>query len=294
MEGFVYDDEPDIPPGPEKEPVDRGDGGAPDSGPGREGPRWRAVAVVLLVLAAGLAGLGIYAEHWRKSVWVKDVIVSGSRLLDPGELQEKADEVLGKNLADVDSATLSDSYAALHYIRHAEVAKEMNGIVRVRVQERMPMAKILNGRNVEVIDTEGYILPYRDLPQSSSVLLQVAGMKSGRVKGERLKKADERNFAVLKEMTEAVSASEYARLLVKDLFLKGENKTYFSVAGSPTRFIVGNDGDYKEKLKKFEIFWQKVVAKKGLDGYETVDLRFSGRVFAVESGSGDGLNRISP
>lgn len=294
MEGFVYDDEPDIPPAKENVQVEMNDGDASDPEPEGAGPRWKAVAVVLLVLAAGLVGLGVYAEHWKKSVWVKDVIVSGHRLLlDAGEMQKKAEGVLGKNLGDVDSAVLSESYAGLPYIRHAEVVKEMNGIVRVRVEERVPMVKILNGGNVEVIDTEGYILPYRDLPQSSSMLLRVAGVKTARAKGARLKKADEENFAVLKEMTEALKASEYAQLLIKDVFLKEENKTYFAVAGSPTRFIVGNDGDYKEKLKKFEIFWQKVVAKKGLDGYETVDLRFSRRVFAVEGGLED-LNRISP
>ena len=289
MEGFVYDDEPGIPPAEHKEPAELNYG----DDPGPSGPRWRAVAVVLLVLAAGLLGLGIYAEHWTKSLWVRDVIISGNRFLDAGELQKKAEGVLGKNLEEVDGSVLSESYAALPYIRHAEVVKEMNGIVRVRVEERVPVAKIVSGGKVQVIDTEGYILPYRGIPRSSSILLRVAGMKATLVKGELLKKANEKNFTVLTEMVEALSASEYARLLIRDVFLKEENKTYFAVAGSPIRFIVGNDGNYKEKLKKFEIFWQKVVAKKGLDGYETVDLRFSNRVFAVES-SRENFNRISP
>ena len=290
MEGFVYDDDSGIPPAKHDEPAELKSGTGPPTPPG---PRWRVVTAVLLVVAALLLGLGIYAQHWKKNMWVKDVIVSGNGLFDASELEKKAEGLLGKNIEEVDASILRKKYAALPYVRQAEVVKEMNGIVRINIEERKPMARVVHGDKVQVIDTEGYILPYRGLPPSSSMLLRVTGMKTEHEKGARLKKANERNLAVLKEMIEALSASDYARLLIKDVYLKEENKTYFAVAGVPTRFIVGNDGNYKEKLKKFEIFWQKVVAKKGLDGYETVDLRFSKRIFAVENRR-QGFNRISP
>ena len=289
MKGFVYDDGAGVSPVEPHEPVGSND----ENDPGSSGPRWRVIAAVMILVAAGLAGLCTYARHWEKNLWVREVIVSGNRLLSAEELQKKADGLLGKSLEDVNGSVLSESYAALPYVRQAEVVKEMNGIVRVTVEERLPMAMVVSGDKVEVIDTEGYILPYRDFPPSSPILLRVTGMKTRYPKGERQKKADEKNFAVLGDMIEALTASEYARLLIKDVFLKEENETYVAVAGSPTRFIVGNDGDYKEKLKKFEIFWQKVVAKKGLDGYETVDLRFAKRVFAVEN-SRQNFQRISP
>ncbi len=288
MKGFVYDDDSEIPP----EPIGRS-GGDHQNDSELSGSRWKAIAGVTLLVVAGLAALGVYAQQWKKSIWIREVVFSGNHLLSAEELMKKADGLIGKNLEEVDGPALTESYAALPYIRQAEVVKEMNGIVRVRVEERVPMAKVVSGDKVQVIDTEGYILPYRDFPPSSSMLLRVTGMKIKHVKGVRLKKADERSFAVLKEMIEAVTASEYARFLVRDITFGEGNKTYFIAAGSPTRFIVGNDGDYKEKLKKFEIFWQQVVAKKGLDGYAKVDLRFNKRVFAVEN-SLPGFHRISP
>ena len=289
MEGFVYDDDLGTPPEKPDEPAGLEDG--TDSG--TAGPRWRFIAPVLLVLSTMLLGLGIYAQHWKRSVWVRDVVICGNRLLDAGELREEAEGLLGRDLDDVDDAALTKRYTELPYIRRVGIEKEMNGIVRVTVEERVPMVKVVNGEKVQVIDTEGYILPYRDLPPSSSRLFQVTGMKTRHDEGTHLEKADEKHFAVLKEMIEALTVSEYARLLIRDVCLEGGSGAYFSVADSPTRFIVGNDGDYKEKLKKFEIFWQKVVEKMGLDGYEKVDLRFDKRVFAVESGRRSS-QRISP
>ena len=289
MRTFIYDDDPAVPPGENHEAAEQNAG----LEPGPERVRWRIAAALLFAVAVCLAGLGFYAHQWKKSVWVKDVIISGHHLLTSEELEKAAEGLLGRNLEDVDGAALAESYETLPYIRKAVVVKEMNGIVRVRVEERIPMAKIASGEKVHVIDREGYILPYRNLPPSPSVYLRVTGMQTGYVREERREKADERYLAVLREMIDALSASEYARLLIREVILKEENKTYFAVAGSPTVFIVGNEGGYKEKLKKFEIFWQKVVAKKGLGGYEKVDLRFADKVFAVES-SRSRHQRISP
>lgn len=287
MEGFIYDDDSGI----LQEPEQTGENHENDSGPSE--PGWKVIVAVMLVIVAGLAALVFYAQHWKKNVWVREVVFSGNQLLSGDELLKKTEGLVGKSIEDIDSAALAERFASLPYVRRAEVVKELNGIIRVKVEERVPMARLVRGDKVQVIDTEGYILPYRDLPPSSSPLLQVTGGATIRMQGERMERTNDRGFTVLKGMIEAVAASEYARLLIRDVVLREEDKTYFTAAASPTRFIVGNDGGYKEKLKKFEIFWQKVVAKKGLGGYATVDLRFTRRVFAVESNR-QSSHRIEP
>ncbi|ASQ91497.1 hypothetical protein CHL67_11675 [Prosthecochloris sp. GSB1] len=255
-----------------------GGGGSPEGG-----GRWKSALVMILLLTAVLTGLSLYAQKWKKAVWVREVVVTGNRLLSNDELMKRADGLVGKSLESVDSARLAARFAALPYVRNARVARELNGIVRIVLEERVPLARITDGGKVQVIDTEGYILPYRELPPPVSSLPPVSGVRKTRARTGRIEKADEKQFEVIKGMVEAVSASEYAGLLISGISLRDGNTTYLTAAGSPTRFIVGNDGNYKEKLKKFEIFWQKVVAKKGLDSYATVDLRFDERVFAVEN-----------
>ncbi len=277
MEGFVYEDDSGISQTPAGLPENDAVVGADRSGPG-----WKAISLIMVIALVGLFALGLYAQQWKQSVWVREVIFSGNYLLSGDELKRKTEGLVGKNIGDVDSEALSEELMALPYVRRAEVIKELSGIIRISLEERLPMARLVRGDKVQVIDTEGYILPWRDHSSASS-LLRVAGLKTSRAEAAPLSKAQDKGFTVLREMIDAVKSTEYARLLIRDIVLSQKNKTYFSVAGSPTRFIVGNDGDYKEKLKKFEIFWQKVVAKKGLDGYATVDLRFTGKVFAVEN-----------
>jgi cell division protein FtsQ len=94
-----------------------------------------------------------------------------------------------------------------------------------------------------------------------------------------LQQLDRRDIELIGQFLVALSESEYARLLIREFHLAGNHQDWCIAVPAPTRFIVGNDGNYKEKLKKFEIFWQKVVSKKGFDSYETVDLRFRDRIF---------------
>ncbi len=95
------------------------------------------------------------------------------------------------------------------------------------------------------------------------------------------------------QFLDALSGADYARLLIRELHLAGNNLSWCIAMTAPTRFIVGNDGNFKEKLKKFEIFWQKVVSKKGFGFYDTVDLRFRERVFTTDSVSAEAKPGLS-
>jgi cell division protein FtsQ len=169
------------------------------------------------------------------------------------------------------------------YVREALISKELNGIVRIKVVERVPTAlTVIDGR-VMAIDSEGFLLPgKKELTGRVPKLLSVLGVSRLKVAGNGLQQLDLRDVQVLREFLDALSDSAYASLLIRELHLAGNNMAWCVAAQSPTRFIVGNDGNYKEKLKKFEIFWQKVVAKKVSDTYETVDLRYKDRVFTTD------------
>ena len=283
MPDFVFDDQ-----GVEQQDSNDRAQGPGDSGPsGDEGRpsalhRWGVVVLVVVLLAGGLAGLGVYAQHWKRGVWVREVIISGNTLLQDSELLGFAGGLVDRNMESVDSAALERRFIAHPYIRDASVGKEMNGILRVQVDERRPFARIVSEWMPGIIDTEGYVLPWRELPATAAPLIDVSGVRVRKSGAKAPVKVDPEEFTVLQSFLDALYGTEYARLMVRKITFIDGNKTYFTASGSPIRFLVGNDGNYKEKLKKFEIFWQKVVARKGFDAYDSVDLRFHERVFARE------------
>ena len=238
---------------------------------------------ILLMVLVVLAGLVSVASHWKKEVVVRDFVVDGASIIENRELFSRIMAFKGRNLQDLDAEELKRRIMVLPYLRDAVISKELNGNVRVRVIEREPVAlTVIDGRMM-VIDREGFLLPWKPVvAERFPKLLEIAGMSRLKTVNNGMQQLDVHDIALILHFLEALSETEYASILIRELHLAGNNMTWYIAVQAPTRFIVGNDGNFKEKLKKFEIFWQKVISKKGFGCYDTVDLRFKDRIFTVD------------
>jgi len=245
------------------------------------GGSWVSRALIFLMVIAVLVALASAASQWKKEVVVKGFAVDGASIISDTEFLLRMNAFKGRNLQNLDTKELKKRIMTIPYLRDAEIGKELNGIVRVKVFEREAVALAVLDGQIMALDGEGFLLPVR--ARQEEPLLKISGITRLTVTENGLRKLDQRDVVLIREFLEELSQTDYASLLVNELHLAGNNMTWCLTAQSPARFIVGNDGNYKEKLKKFEIFWQKVVSKKGLDFYETVDLRFRERIFTRDT-----------
>jgi cell division protein FtsQ len=282
--------------------LDLGPQGSPLGGDGEEkgyaaptvtGSMFLRVFIFLLLFIV-LVVLAFYASNWKKEVTVRDFVVEGASIVSDKDLLSRMTALKGSNMQKLDSKELKKRIMLIPYIRDVAISKEMNGIIRVKVFEREPVAgTVIAGRDM-FIDREGFLLPgKKELAERFPELLEISGMSRLKVAGNGLQQLDVRDVELIRQFLEALSETDYASLLIRKLHLAGNNETYCISVQAPTRFIIGNDGNFKEKLKKFEIFWQKVVSKKGFSSYETVDLRFRDRVFTRDSVSSEVPQGIS-
>lgn len=239
------------------------------------------IMVVLLLMA--VAALAWYATQWKQGVTVERVVVSGASLIPASNLDKRLARFRNRPLEEVRIDDVRRALSSEPWIASMTVSKELNGILRVVIEERRPAALLVEGEHSRVIDTEGFVLPDEGVSSRFHRLVKVSGAgRLGSAPGRGVNRLNEGDRQLLFALIDAFAAAPHAGLLLSEIHLAPNNRTWFSVAGSPIRFVVGNAGNFKEKLKKFEIFWQQVVAKKGIDCYESVDLRFRDRVFASE------------
>jgi len=249
-------------------------------------PRFSAGKLVLfglLIIAfAGLATLAMSASHWKKEVIVRDFIIDGEAIIPESELLARIAMYKDANLQELEVNELKQRLMELPYLRDVIVSKELNGSVRVEVVEREPVALVFLGQSRMVMDRDGFLLPCtKEVVARYPDLFPVSGISRVQIAKNGLQQLDKRDVRLITTFLAALSEMEYASLLVKEFHLAGNNLSWCLAMQAPTRFIVGNDGNFKEKLKKFEIFWQQVVSKKGFGFYDTVDLRFRERIFAT-------------
>jgi len=241
------------------------------------------IMIMLVLLLMAVAALAWYATQWKQGVKVERVIVSGASLIPASDLDERLVRFRAQPLEDVSIDDVRRALSPEPWIRSMAISKELNGILRVVIEERRPAALLVKGQRHRVIDTEGFVLPDEGVSARFHRLVRVSGAaRLGSAPARGVNRLNEADRQLLFALIDAFAAAPHAGLLLSEIHLAPDNRTWFSVAGSPIRFVVGNEGNFKEKLKKFEIFWQQVVAKKGIDCYESVDLRFRDRVFASE------------
>ncbi len=255
---------------------------------------WFVRIFIFLMVLAALVVLAFFASQWKKGVLVRGFVVDGASIISDRELLSRLSDFKGRNLEKLDTRELKKRVLALPYLRDAEISKELNGLVRVTVFEREPVAvTVINGQ-IMAIDREGFLLPEKkDIAGRVPKLLEVTGITRLQSVGNGLRQLEVRDAKMIMQFLEALAESDYARLLIGELHLADNNMACCIALQAPVRFIVGNDGNYKEKLKKFEIFWQKVVSKKGFDSYETVDLRFRDRIFTRDPVSPEAPQDVS-
>ncbi len=237
---------------------------------------------LLLLALAGLASLAMSASHWKKEVIVRDFVIDGEAIIPESELLARIAMYKGSNLQELQVNELKQRLMELPYLRDVVVSKELNGSVRVEVVERQPVALVLLGQSRMVMDRDGFLLPWKkEVAARYPDLFPVSGVSRVQIANNGLQQLDKRDVYLITTFLAALSSKDYASLLIKEFHLAGNNLSWCLASQAPTRFIVGNDGNFKEKLKKFEIFWQQVVSKKGFGFYDTVDLRFRERIFAT-------------
>lgn len=237
------------------------------------------VVVLVLVLIGGLSSLAL---QWKQNVVVRNFIVEGETLLTEPEILAPLQFAKGQNLQALEPEVVKVQLLAMPYVHDVKVNKEFNGAIRLRLHERKPVALTVHNGNTMVIDSEGFLLPWRStVVKRYPKLLTVYGSGRYAASYNGLLRLDARDVAVMQEFLSALSKSSYAKLFVRELHLEAGNTSWFTTAQSSSRFILGNDGHINEKLKNFEIFWQKVISKRGYTVYDTVDLRFKNRVFTT-------------
>ncbi|HCD35744.1 MAG TPA: cell division protein FtsQ [Chlorobium sp.] len=248
------------------------------------GGGWKAFLLVFFPVMLMLVWLSFAASEWQKDVRVRSVAVDGAQLVSSAAVAKGLGRWKGKNIHDVDTSAVSGRVAGMAWVKHVRVGQELNGVLRVVVRERVPLAEVFFGGERFVMDSEGVLLPPpAGFGTRVQGLVKVSGIPSPSLRERGFLRVDRKSLGLVKSFSEALSGVPDAAILVRELHLEGSNESWFSVAGDPARFIVGNDGDFKEKLEKFGIFWQSVISKKGYGCYRVVDLRFRDRVFTTDA-----------
>ena len=239
--------------------------------------RWlRRLGGVALALALAAAWV------WQRTLPFERVAVVGTAHAPVAEVERLVGVVPDSvALYSLDPGLLAGRAERHPWVRRAAARRLPTGTLRVRVEERVPVALALgaDGRPSHFLDAEGYAMP-----ASPSALYDVPVLRGAPAYHAVQPVAD----PALRSLLAAFArADEAALALVSEVEWAGPVTLWTTPAGGhgsvPVR--LGRGGDYGDRLRRLRAFWDQSVLPRPAHDVRLVDLRFDGQVVTREGGA---------
>ncbi|NTW48536.1 MAG: FtsQ-type POTRA domain-containing protein [Chlorobiales bacterium] len=236
--------------------------------------------VLVIVLVIGFVLVFVLSQLWMKDATLRELVVVGNDVIKTEEVTGQFKDLIGKRMEDVKLSKIESAVGKMNYVGLVVVTKELPGTIRINIEERVPVALAWIGNDLRLIDNNGYVLDYERKALEDERFPMLSGFKKVRNLPNGARRLDSAEVHDAIELLKAVRQTEYARMVLSEVNVSSPSKMYALTSEGHTRFIFGNGGAYDRKLSYLETFWKEVVAKKGVNQFEYVDLRYEGKVFA--------------
>ena len=228
------------------------------------------ILLTILFLVAAVA-----ANRWKRDLRVGSIRAEGNRIVTEQEILDLAAVRKGDRLFGVDLLGLRKRVEANPFLRSVEVSRDLPDEILISVTERTPIAVAVGDRQV-YLDAEGFVLPPArsaemfDLPVLTGTL-----PRSECVPGKAVNDENVREALSLLATARAIDDDLYR--LISEIHLDGDRDIVLYTAESGVPVIVGHARGAK-KLVELDGFWTGVVARRGAQDLQSIDLRYDDQV----------------
>jgi cell division protein FtsQ len=166
------------------------------------------------------------------------------------------------------------------WIRNAELFFDNNNVLQVKVEERIPIARIFNiAGNSFYIDSAGKQLPLSD------VSIRVPMFTGFPSLGNKWSTKDSAMISSIKNLATFINADEFWNAQVSQVDITPQ-RTFEMIPTLGNHVVrLGRATDLEEKFGRLYTFYKQVWTKVGLEKYATIDVQFNGQVIATRKGA---------
>lgn len=231
--------------------------------------------LVMALLVFVLIGVAVYANIWKDSRRVGEIVVEGNRIVGAKDIIVLAKVPANSLLFELDLFAVEQRVMKNDYVKSVAVHRDLPNRVRISIEERIPVAALVMDK-LYYLDAEGYILPHIrsnhifDLPAVTGLLDE-----SETVVGKQTKSRSVLDALYVLSVAQEISEDMYRN--ISEIHVKSGRGLVFYTAESGIPVILGS-AQVGTKLVKFDAFWKSIVAPLGAHRLQYIDLRFDDRV----------------
>ncbi|MFU8811706.1 MAG: cell division protein FtsQ/DivIB [Balneolaceae bacterium] len=228
-------------------------------------------AAVILLL--GLAILwGVYTEQ---QTVLTDVEFRNAEFTDEEALLSAFASPVGLMADSVDYSAIVNGLRSLPSVKDVSLHMGRRGRLTVNVEEREPLALLMEQRTPMYVDGDGVALPAL-LGKSVDVPL-LYGFRAPAA-GDTIKAPA---FEDVGRFLHDAKQHPFAWATISEVGWNPTDGVFALNYDSSVKLVFGS-GNYAQKFSNWEAFNRQVVSHKGFDAFHTIDLRFRDQIVAKE------------
>jgi cell division protein FtsQ len=190
---------------------------------------------------------------------------------------------VGKPLLSFDLPRMEAALEKNAWVRNAELFFDNNGILRVNIAERVPIARIFTTSGASFyIDSSGI-----ELPLSAKRKVQLPVFTGYPAQKTRLRGADSLLSVQVRKLGAYIAKDPFWSAQIAQVDITPARTFEMAPLVGDHLIAFGDGDDYKQKFHRLFVFYKQVLSHTGFDKYARIDVQYDGQVVGTRKGSGE-------
>jgi len=245
--------------------------------------------IVLIILIIG--GYLIFSDKTIcKAVEVEISVDKKECIIDEADIKKivfkEYKDLLGSPISTVDLLSLEHKIESHPSVKNAEVYKKINGILVVKLEQKIPIVRIMpKTGNDFYIDKEGALMPVSKIG-TAEVMIANGNIKYV-YKGNSVKINEDTTITTqieeIYKISKAVSEDDFLKAQTEQIYVK-QNKEYELVPRVGNHVVLlGDIYNYEKKLKYLKHFYINILKKEGWRKYKYISLKYKNQIVCTKN-----------
>jgi len=240
---------------------------------------WMGIAAWFVVVMGFISAESEEVICNRIEVILQDTV--NNRFVTPVEVRSLVEssghEIQGYPLSQINTRSLEHLLEKNPYIRNAEVCKDISGRLEVRVEQRVPLVRIMpSGSRGYYLDTEGQILPLSD--DFTPVIMLVTGNLPGGLTNGQMGQ----QLVEIYQFCDYLSDHPFWNDQVVQIYVDTKGAYELIPRVGAHQILLGSMDQWDKKLRNLELLYEQGLSKYGWNTYTTINLKYTNQVICTK------------
>ncbi len=192
-------------------------------------------------------------------------------------LEETDLQLRGYPLGEINTRTLERAIEKDPYIRNAEVSKDISGRLEVKIEQRIPLIRIMpQGNKGFYLDRDGEILPLSE--QFTPLILLASGNIPAQ--GQEGKPGD--MLQEIYNFSDFLAGHSFWSEQIVQIYVNRLGEYELIPRIGAHHILLGSMTQWEKKLENLELLYRQGLSKYGWNTYGTINLKYTNQVICTK------------